>query len=84
MSPTKTVYIPAREQHEGIYGVKVTLYWLCPVCGAERGPVRETISYDGSRKLPCDGWTNPCGHIDYYSAVKKEAVENGLNKGEAE
>lgn len=28
-----------------------------------------------SRKVPlaCDGWTNPCGHIDFYADVRAEA-----------
>ncbi|HEY7815251.1 MAG TPA: hypothetical protein VIC62_18530 [Nakamurella sp.] len=38
-----------------------------------RGDVRSANSYDGSRRLTCDGWTNPCGHIDYYADARREA-----------
>jgi hypothetical protein len=38
-----------------------------------RGQLVRGISYDGSRQLACDGWTNPCGHIDLYAAVRNEA-----------
>lgn len=34
--------------------------------------IRLAISYDGSRRLACDGWTNPCGHVDTYAAVRVE------------
>ena len=40
---------------------------------AKPGRLRAAISYDGSRRLNCDGWSNPCGHVDYYSAVRAEA-----------
>ena len=63
MTPTKTVYILAREQH----------------CGK----LFRIISWDGSRRVECDGWINPCGHIDHYSTVRREAKKNGLNNGEA-
>lgn len=75
-----TVYIPAKEQHDGFDGIRVGLYWNCPVCGGPRGEVYETRSYDGSRILPCNGWKNPCGHVDKYDAVRREAAANGLNE----
>jgi len=75
----RTVTIPAREDHEGIYSKTVKLHWVCPVCGGQRGEPFAAVSWDGSRKLDCDGWENSCGHIDKYSAVRKEAAENGLN-----
>lgn len=30
--------------------------------------------------MNCDGWKNPCGHIDKYSKIREEAKNNGLNK----
>lgn len=69
----KTVTIPACLEHDGTYSVRVTVEWVCPVCGGPRGEVFATVSRDGSRRLPCDGWRNPCGHIDFYSAVRMEA-----------
>ena len=63
----RTVRIP------GQHLITVTLRWVCPTCGGPRGQVRPAISYDGSRRLACDGWTNPCGHIDFYADVRAEA-----------
>ncbi len=76
---TKTVTIPACSEHGGLYATRVVLKWECPVCGGPRGEVNPTFSYDGSRKLSCDGWHNPCGHVDKYSTVRVEAAANGLN-----
>lgn len=69
---TKTVYIPAYEQHNGVYGMYVTIPWICPVCEEIRGEPFKTKSYDGSRILYCDGWLNPCGHVDKYKDVRNE------------
>ncbi|WP_293003338.1 hypothetical protein [Mycobacterium sp.] len=71
--PTRAVSIPRRDAHDGIHIMSVTLPWRCPHCGGPRGQVFRTISYDGSRRLACDGWKNPCGHIDFYAAVRHEA-----------
>jgi len=71
--PMQTVHIPGSDDHSGHHLVTVTLAWVCPVCGGPRGQVVRAISYDGSRRLACDGWTNPCGHIDLYFAVRHEA-----------
>jgi hypothetical protein len=73
MPKTKTVNIPACEEHDGQFCLTVTVPWVCPVCGGPRGEPHPAISYDGSRRLYCDGWENPCGHIDKYSAVRSEA-----------
>jgi hypothetical protein len=51
----------------------VELDWICPVCGDKRGEVYRTLSYDGSLRVNCDGWQNPCGHVDKYPDVLKEA-----------
>ncbi len=75
----KQVYIPAYANHEGIYGMYVKLRWVCPVCGQPRGQIFNSRSYDGSRFLAVDAWNNPCGHIDKYDDVRKEAAANGLN-----
>lgn len=70
---TQTVQVPGCNDHAGFHSVTVTLPWQCPRCGGPRGDVFRTISYDGSCRLACDGWKNPCGHIDFYSAVRREA-----------
>ena len=77
---TKRVRIPASEEHIGLYAVNVTLNWVCPVCGGGRGDVHPAVSYDGGLRLHCDGWENPCGHVDKYAAVRQEARQNGLNE----
>lgn len=70
---TRTVEIPRLDAHDGLHSVRVSLLWECPRCGGPRGDVFRTISYDGSRRLGCDGWKNPCGHIDFYFDVRREA-----------
>jgi hypothetical protein len=74
VSTTRTVHIPGSDYHAGHFLATVTVLWECPACGGPRGDVARTISYDGSRRLGCDGWSNPCGHIDTYSAVRREAA----------
>jgi len=69
---TKTVIIPSCVEHDGIQKICVTLSWACPVCGMPRGETKKVRSYDGSRWMLVDGWTNPCGHVDKYSAVREE------------
>lgn len=66
------VTIPAKDEHEGIYSMIVEISDNCPKCGGKRGEPYETISFDGSRRLVCHGWVNPCGHIDLYRDVRKE------------
>jgi hypothetical protein len=70
---TKTVRVPGSAEHNGWHAVEVTLIWECPRCGGPRGEVFDTISYDGSRRLGVHGWRNPCGHIDDYERVRREA-----------
>ena len=73
MAATRTVTIPARDDHAGRHKMKVDLPWLCPTCGGPRGEPAAGISFDGSRRLSVDTWTNPCGHIDFYNKVRGEA-----------
>jgi len=72
MDNFKTVFIPSKEEHGGTDGIHVTVKWECPVCHKPRGPVYKTQSFDGSRRLDCDGWINECGHVDKYSNVVAE------------
>jgi len=76
MDDTRTVEIPRQKQHGGFETVRLTLTWRCPVCGGRRGEPFRTISYDGSRRLACDGWINPCGHVDSYESVRRESQSN--------
>jgi hypothetical protein len=77
--PMKSVIIPAFDNHQGIYKLTVKLYWICPRCEGLRGDVHQVLSYDGSLRMSVDGWINPCGHIDKYIDVRREAKENLLN-----
>lgn len=72
----RTVRIPGSTDHGGHHLITVTLRWVCPTCGGPRGEIRPAISYDGSRRLACDCWTNPCGHLDTYAAVRVEALHH--------
>ncbi len=69
----KKVAVPKCVEHGGVHKIEITLDWVCPKCGGPRGEPYRTLSFDGSRRLGCDGWINPCGHIDTYSDVRKEA-----------
>lgn len=71
---TRIVEIPSCEQHEGLRSTKVEVRWTCPTCGGPRGETFRTLSYDGSRRLGVDGWENPCGHVDKYADVRREAM----------
>ncbi len=62
----------------------VTLKWTCPVCGGPRGEPFPSFSYDGSRRLCCDGWINPCGHVDKYDDVRAEAAAGEADRAEPE
>jgi len=78
-TPTRTVVIPRCAEHDGWHSITVTRAWTCPRCGGPRGGVFRTISYDGSRRLACDGWKNPCGHIDFYADVRREAASSSYD-----
>ena len=75
----RLVEIPACEEHEGHYSAKVAVRWVCPTCGGPRGEVTRGISYDGSRRLGVDTWKNPCGHVDKYVDVLREAKALGAS-----
>lgn len=69
-TPTRTITIPAREDHDGHAAMTITVPWVCLQCGGPRGEPHQAISYDGSRGLTVDVWTNPCGHVEKYSKVR--------------
>jgi hypothetical protein len=79
---TKKVCVPECQEHNGSKSIDVIVKWICPTCGGPRGEVTAAISYDGNKRLSCDGWINPCGHVDLYTDVIKESQNNGLNQQE--
>lgn len=52
---------------------KVVISAHCPVCGARRGEPRGLNQHDDGEWYWVNVWTNPCGHVDSYSAVAAEA-----------
>ncbi len=80
----RTVRIPGSDDHAGHHLTTATLRWVCRACGGPRGDIRPAISYDGSRRLTCDGWTNPCGHIDTYAAVRLEVAADRVSRTRAQ
>ena len=74
------VTIPSRTQHEGFYLATFKISNKCPKCGKQRGKIFGTHSFDGSRRMNVDGWMNKCGHIDYYSDVRKEGKKVAYKK----
>ncbi len=72
MPEERTVTIPAREQHAEYSSITVTLPWVCRACDAPRGEPIRTTSWDGSRQLAVDSWSNPCGHVEKYSKVRRD------------
>ena len=77
-----TVEIPMIEQHEGFpeNKKKVQISDKCPKCGAKRAVKRwRGLSFDGSRSLHVDCWSNECGHVDKYADVVKEWRESKVN-----
>jgi hypothetical protein len=69
----REVRVSPRANHGDHAAVHLELRWRCPACGGPRGDVRPTFSCDGSRRWACDGWVNPCGHVDYYTSLRSEA-----------
>lgn len=78
------VEIPIIANHMGldIYVRRIRISATCPKCGGPRGKVfpYKVKSYDGSRFVYCNGWKNPCGHVDMYSDVANEYIVNHTKK----
>ena len=45
----------------------------CPTCGGPRGEVRGMNQYEDGVYYHVNVWDNPCGHIDLYADVAREA-----------
>ena len=80
MSETITVTIRDRSR-EGTWGStyrgpvtrKVTISAHCPTCGERRGKPTGRNQYDDGEWYWTNVWENPCGHVDHYANVAKEA-----------
>lgn len=70
LSTYHTVTIPGCRDHGGLHSIKLSLPWVCRVCGGARGEPFDSLSFDGSRRLIVHSWNNPCGHIEKYQDVR--------------
>lgn len=53
--------------------ITVEISPLCPSYGNARGEVKKKSFCEDGGWYVCDTWINPCGHIDTYVNVIKEA-----------
>ncbi len=56
----------------------------CPKCGQPRGERRGLNQCDDGAFYNVEVWDNPCGHVDQYADVVKEAaaLKSGVNGGD--
>jgi hypothetical protein len=54
---------------------RVTVPWVCCTCGGERGEPFGHCFYENDQSHVCDRWSNPCGHVDTYEMVLRQARE---------
>jgi len=47
----------------------------CSVCDKERGKPTRKSFYEGGQTYSVDVWSNPCGHIDEYFDVIRDAKD---------
>lgn len=82
----RTVRVPNESGPEdgGIPVIPVRVAWVCPTCGEPRGePTMTTRLHDGAG-LQVHTWLNPCGHLDLYEDVIREAARNAAISGRAD
>jgi len=52
----------------------VTIPAVCPRCGGPRGEARTLRQHEDGTTYFVDVWDNPCGHVDLYEDVVREAA----------
>ena len=52
---------------------RVNIADTCPVCGGPRGKRYHHRFHETGEWYNVDRWDNPCGHVDKYRDVLKEA-----------
>lgn len=80
---TMTVTVRDRTTEDQTWGhgptnpvtVKATISAFCPRCGMRRGAPRGLNSCADGANYWVEIWDNPCGHLDIYPDVIKEARE---------
>ena len=63
--------------HPGLYRVilhTVEISDRCPVCGGPRGEPRNVPYCEDGEHYSASRWDNPCGHMDRYEDVLREAA----------
>ena len=69
----QTMQVTVSERDHNLNIVTVTIASTCPTCGGRRGkPVLRPYCEEG-QFYSVHTWTNPCGHVDYYPDVLREA-----------
>lgn len=64
---------PENSYNYGPFLKTVTIGTHCPECGERRGePVWQSYWEDGE-PYAVHNWDNPCGHVDMYADVLREA-----------
>ncbi len=59
--------------HHGLEVITVEISDYCQQCGKKRGLPYDHQQYIDGATYSVNRWDNPCGHIDYYPEVIKEA-----------
>lgn len=52
---------------------QITISAFCPRCGLRRGQPNGLNQHDDGAWYWVQTWTNPCGHVDMYADVLREA-----------
>jgi len=68
------VKVPVRNSAGYLTSSKlVAVRKVCPVCGGPRGEARPYLMTEDGWNMSVDRWDNPCGHVDKYADVLREA-----------
>ena len=77
MSDTMTVTVRDRSRESnyayGPFFKTVTISKTCPTCGGRRGQPELRSFHEDGEWFYVHQWTNPCGHVDAYADVIREA-----------
>ena len=58
---------------------KIVISAYCPQCGGRRGEPRGRNAVDDGAYYWVQVWDNPCGHVDAYTAVIREAAKRATS-----
>jgi hypothetical protein len=66
------------------YPKEIEISDKCPQCGGNRGKPYGFNFYEDGDWFFVNCWKNPCGHVDYYPDVIKEAESSPKKEKESE